>query len=134
MLGDPGIDLVLLQAELPRAAGMDRAEANMRAVEPIAAQAKKPIVQFSMGSHGLSDYSRAFRLHLPHVPCLQEVDKTLRTVRALSDYARRATQSPAVPAVASLRGKALLEKILARAAKEKSGMALNEVQSKQLLK
>jgi acetyltransferase len=134
MLDDPGIDLVLLQAELPRAPGMDRAEANMRAIEAIAARARKPIVQFSMGSHGLSDYSRAFRLHLPHVPCLQEVDKTLRTVRALSDYARRATQAPAVPAVASLRGKALLEKILARAAKEKSGSALNEVQSKQLLK
>ena len=33
----PGIDLVLLQAELPRAPGMDRAEANMRAVEEIAA-------------------------------------------------------------------------------------------------
>jgi acyl-CoA synthetase (NDP forming) len=134
MLDDPGIDLVLLQAELPRAPGMDRAEANMRAIEAIAARARKPIVQFSMGSHGLSDYSRAFRLHLPHVPCLQEVDKTLRTVRALNDYARRATQAPAVPGVVSLRGKALLEKILARVAKEKSGSALNEVQSKQLLK
>ncbi len=134
MLDDPGIDLVLLQAELPRAAGMDRAEANMRAVEEIAARARKPIVQFSMGSHGLSDYSRAFRLHLPHVPCLQEVDKTLRTVRALADYARRAAQAPvAAPAVVSLKGRALIEKILARAAKA-GGTALNEVQSKQLLK
>jgi acetyltransferase len=135
MLDDPGIDLVLLQAELPRAPGMDRAEANMRAVEAIAARARKPIVQFSMGSHGLSDYSRAFRMHLPRVPCLQEVDKTLRTLRALSDYARRATQaSAAVPAVVSLRGRALLEKILARSAKQASLGALNEVQSKQLLK
>jgi acetyltransferase len=132
MLDDPGIDLVLLQAELPRAPGMDRAEGNMRAVEGIAAQAKKPIVQFSMGSHGLSDYSRAFRLHLPHIPCLQEVDKTLRSVRALSDYARRATQTPVVPpAVVSRRGRELLEKTLAKHA---PGKALNEVQSKQLLK
>jgi acyl-CoA synthetase (NDP forming) len=135
MLDDPGIDVVMLQAELPRAPGMDRAEANMRAVEAIAARARKPIVQFSMGSHGLSDYSRAFRLNLPHVPCLQEVDKTLRTVRALSDYSRRATQPPpAAPAAVSLRGRALLDKIMARAAKQKSGNALNEVQSKQLLK
>jgi acetyltransferase len=135
MLDDPGIDVVLLQAELPRAPGMDRAEANMRAVEAIAARARKPIVQFSMGSHGLSDYSRAFRQNLPHVPCLQEVDKTLRTVRALSDYSRRATQAPpVVPATVSLRGRALLEKFMARAAKQKSGNALNEVQSKQLLK
>jgi acetyltransferase len=143
MLDDPGIDLVLLQAELPRAPGMDRAEANMRAVEAIAARAKKPIVQFSMGSHGLSDYSRAFRLHLPHVPCLQEVDKTLRTVRALSDYAARATPAPAsmvpssvaAPSVAASRkGRELLEKILARAARQAHHKALNEVQSKQLLK
>jgi acetyltransferase len=143
MLDDPGIDLVLLQAELPRAPGMDRAEANMRAAEAIAARAKKPIVQFSMGSHGLSDYSRAFRLHLPHVPCLQEVDKTLRTVRALSDYAARAAPAPApmVPSsvaapslAASRKGRELLEKILARAARQAHHKALNEVQSKQLLK
>jgi acetate---CoA ligase (ADP-forming) len=139
MLDDPGIDLVLLQAELPRAPGMDRAEANMRAVEEIAAQARKPIVQFSMGSHGLSDYGRAFRLHLPHVPCLQEVDKTLRTVRALGDYAARATQAPAAPSMAassmavSRKGSELLEKILARAG-HASHRALNEVRSKQLLK
>ena len=135
MLDDPGIDVVLLQAELPRAPGMDRAEGNMRAVEAIAARARKPIVQFSMGSHGLSDYSRAFRQNLPHVPCLQEVDKTLRTVRALSDYSRRAMQAaPVASAAVSLRGRALLEKFVARAAKQKSGTALNEVQSKQLLK
>jgi acetyltransferase len=135
MLDDPGVDLVLLQAELPRAPGMDRAEANMRAIEAIAAQAKKPIVQFSMGSHGLSDYSRAVRAQLPHVPCLQEVDKTLRTVRAISDYARRAAQAATVPpTVAFPKGKALLEKILARAAKLGAGKTLDEVQSKELLK
>jgi acetyltransferase len=135
MLDDPGVDLVLLQAELPRAPGMDRAEANMRAIEAIAAQAKKPIVQFSMGSHGLSDYSRAMRAQLPHVPCLQEVDKTLRTVRAISDYARRAAQAAAVPpTLAFPKGKALLEKTLVRAAKLGAGKTLDEVQSKQLLK
>jgi acetyltransferase len=139
MLDDPGIDLVLLQAELPRAPGMDRAEANMRAVEAIAARAKKPIVQFSMGSHGLSDYGRAFRLNLPHVPCLQEVDKTLRTVRALTDYARRAAPAPAVPAPAVpagivRKGRDALEKILTRAAKQGPLKALNEVRSKQLIK
>jgi acyl-CoA synthetase (NDP forming) len=134
MLDDPGIEVVLLQAELPRAPGMDRAEANMQAVEAIAARAKKPIVQFSMGSHGLSDYGRAFRARLPHVPCLQEVDKTLRTVRALTDYARCAAQAPAiVPALGSSKGKPLLEKILARNG-HATGRALNEVQSKQLLK
>jgi acetate---CoA ligase (ADP-forming) len=134
MLDDPGIDLVLLQAELPRAPGMDRAEANMHAVEQIAARAKKPIVQFSMGSHGLSDYGRAFRLNLPHVPCLQEVDKTLRAVRALTDYARRAAPAPVVPTVIVRKGREVLEKALVRAAKQAPLKALNEVQSKQLIK
>jgi acyl-CoA synthetase (NDP forming) len=134
MLDDPGIDVVLLQAELPRAPGMDRAEANMRAIEEIAARAKKPIVQFSMGSHGLTDYSRAIRAELPHVPCLQEVDKTLRVVRAISDYAARAAQGSAAPAVVAHKGKEWLEKILGDAIKRGSGKALDEVHSKQLLK
>jgi acetyltransferase len=133
MLDDPGIDVVLLQAELPRASGMDRAEGNMRAVEEIATRARKPIVHFSMASHGLTDYARAFRANLPHVPCLQEVDKTLRTVRALGDYAARAAQGvTAAPAVAS-KGKARLDKILAGAARG-AHKTLDEVQSKQLLK
>jgi acetyltransferase len=133
MLDDPGTDLVLLQAELPRAPGMDRAEANMGAIEEIAARAKKPIVQFSMGSHGVSDYGRALRAQLPHVPCLQEVDKTLRVVRAIGDYAAGATQPP-VPPAAVHKGRERLEKILADGAKRAVGKALNEIQSKRLLK
>ena len=59
----------------------------------------------------------------------------LAQIKALADYARRAAQAPAVsPAVVSLKGRALLEKILARAAQHAAGKALNEVQSKQLLK
>src|SRR5260370_34873098 len=58
----------------------------------------------------------------------------MRTLREFSDYARRATVAPAVvSALGSSKGKVLLEKILARA-KSASGRALNEVQSKQLLK
>ena len=143
MLDDPGIDLLLLQAELPRAPGMDRAEGNMRAADAIAARAGKPIVQFSMGSHGLSDYSRAFRAQLPSLPCLQEVDKTLRAVRAIGDYAgHHAMQMAPAPAAASSKaGKAQstkakdqLEKILARHRKRAGARTLDEISSKQLLK
>ena len=135
MLDDPGIDLLLLQAELPRAAGMDRAEGNMRAADVVAARGLKPIVQFSMGSHGLTDYSRAFRAQLPSLPCLQEVDKTLRAVRAIGDYAKRAAQVPSMPpAVSSKKAKDQLEKILARDDKRPGVKTLDEIQSKQLLK
>src|SRR5437879_9029215 len=117
MLADPGIDLLLLQAELPRAPGMDRAEANMRAAEAVAARAKKPIVQFSMGSYGLTDYSRDFRAHLTHLPCLQEVDKALRAVRTIADYAARMNEPrPIAPPAADRARREQLEKWLTRQA------------------
>jgi len=133
MLDDPGIDLVLLQQEVPRAPGLERHEGNMRAADAVVARGKKPVVLFSMGSYGYSDYSRAFRTQLPHLACLQEVDKTLRTVRAVSDYARRAASPAATPAVASSpKTSALLEKMLGSAASARQ--ALDEVQSKRLIK
>ena len=58
MLADPGIDMLLLQEELPRAPGTERKEANLRAVNEIAAKAGKPIAFVTMISHGLTDYSR----------------------------------------------------------------------------
>jgi acyl-CoA synthetase (NDP forming) len=132
MLDDPGIDVVLLQQEVPRAQGLDRHEGNMRAADAVVARGKKPVVLFSMGSYGYSDYSRAFRTQLPHLPCLQEVDKTLRAVRAISDYARAAVR-PSAPPPASPKTSALLDKMLAG---HTAGgrQALDEVQSKRLLK
>jgi acetyltransferase len=135
MLDDPGIDLVLLQQEVPRAPGLDRHEGNMRAADAVVARGRKPVVLFSMGSYGYSDYSRAFRAQLPHLPCLQEVDKTLRAVRAISDYARRPTAPSAAPAVASSpRTRELLEKTLVAQAPAGRRTALDEVQSKRLIK
>jgi acetyltransferase len=86
-----------------------------------------------MGSHGVSDYGRALRAQLPHVPCLQEVDKTLRVVRAIGEYAAGAMQPP-IPPAALHKGREGLEKILADGAKRAVGGALNEIQSKRLLK
>jgi acyl-CoA synthetase (NDP forming) len=135
MLDDPGIDVVLLQAEVPRAPGMDRHEANMRDADAVVARSKKPVVLLSMGSYGFTDYSRDFRAQLPHLPCLQEVDKTLRAVRTISDYAARAVESrPAPPAVAARNGSDALEKILAAHPPRAERQALNEVESKRLLK
>jgi acetyltransferase len=134
MLDDPGIDVVLLQQEVPRAPGLDRHEGNMRAADAVVARGRKPVVLFSMGSYGYSDYSRAFRTQLPHLACLQEVDKTLRTVRAVSDYVRRAASAPASPAVApSPKTSALVEKMLGGDASP-DRRTLDEVQSKRLIK
>jgi acetate---CoA ligase (ADP-forming) len=89
MLDDPAIDILLLQEELPRGPGSERKEANLHAVNALAPRTKKPIVHVTMISHGLTDYSRALREQLPHIGFMQEVDKTLRTVRAVATYAQR---------------------------------------------
>lgn len=143
LLDDPGIDLLLLQEEIPRGPGTERKEANLAAVNEIASRVKKPIAFVTMISHGLTDYARALRAKLPHLAFLQEIDKSLATARTITDYAERARE--ARPSAARLSGFALrrdrptasegakkaFEKILARATGVK---ALNEVESKTLLK
>jgi len=92
LLDDPAIDILLLQEELPRGPGSERKEANLHAVNAVASRSKKPIVHVTMISHGLTDYSRALREQLPNIGFMQEVDKTLRAVRAIATYAQRARQ------------------------------------------
>lgn len=99
MLDDPAVDILLMQEELPRAPGLDRKEANLRATDALAAQSRKSIAFFSMLSHSLTDYSRALRDQLPNLAFLQEVDKTMRVARAVATYAERLAQ-PFVPAQA----------------------------------
>ena len=88
MLADPGVGLLLLQEELPRAAGTERKESNLRAVNEIAAKAGKPIAFFSMISHGLTDYSRTLRAELPNLAFLQETAKAITTVSSLIAFAQ----------------------------------------------
>ncbi len=93
MLDDPSIDILLLQEELPRGPGSERKEANLHAVNALAPRATKPIVHVTMISHGLTDYSRALRGQLPHIGFMQEVDKTLRAMRAIATYAEGAQKA-----------------------------------------
>ena len=128
LLGDPGIDALLLQEELPRGPGTERKEANLKAVNAIAARAGKPIAFVTMISHGLTDYSRSLRSELPNVAFLQEIDKSLAAMRSVIAHAgiARAKISLAAP---PQKPKPQLAKVLSRA-----GGALNEVESKALLK
>ena len=92
LLDDPAVDILLLQEELPRGPGSERKEANLHAVNALAPRTKKPIVHVTMISHGLNDYARALRAQLPNIGFMQEPDKTLRAVRAISTYAQRVRQ------------------------------------------
>jgi acetyltransferase len=132
MLDDPAVDILLLQEELPRGPGSERKESNLHAINALAAHNRKPIVFFSMISYGNNDYSRALREQLPRIAFLQEVDKTMRAVRAIATYAARGA-APATRAAAPSKAKLRLDKMLMR---EKSGnrRILSEVESKTLLR
>jgi acetyltransferase len=79
---DTGIDMVLLQESLPRAAGSNRAERYIRIIEEYASQPGKPLACVTLASHGQSDYSRDLRATAYHVPFLQEANKALHAIRA----------------------------------------------------
>src|SRR5258705_7792482 len=128
LLGDPGIDALLLQEELPRAPGTERKEANLKAVNAIAARAGKPIAFVTMISHGLTDYSRALRSQLPNIAFLQDIDKSLTAMGSVIAHAQSA-RAKISSAGSSQKPKPQLARILSRV-----GGALNEVESKALLK
>jgi len=129
LLDDPDIDILLLQEELPRAAGTERKERNLREVNALAAKAKKPIAYVSMISYGLSDYSRNLRAEFTNLPFLQEVDRALRTMRAITrSLDAHAGQEPKAHAP-NAKGRALLAELSASA----KTATLNEVASKALL-
>ena len=129
LLADDEIDVLLLQEELLRAPGSERKEQNLRAVDEIAAKADKPIAYVSMVSYGLNDYSRKLRAELPHVAFLQEVDKSLRTLCALTQHVGQPEPASQIARAPLREGRARLDRAMAAAGPR----TLDEVTSKNLL-
>jgi acetyltransferase len=82
-----------------------------------------------MISHGLTDYSRELRVALPNVAFLQEMDKSLRTLRAITANLTMPRTAPAPRPAPSAATRALLNELL----QPGKGPTLNEVDSKRLL-
>jgi acetate---CoA ligase (ADP-forming) len=131
---DPNVDMILLQENLPREAGSDRAERYIAMGEEIAATAaSKPIAFITPVTHSQSDYSRAIRARSPHVSFLLEANKALRTIESVArrdELERLAQPSPRVPATTAETAAASRVRALASA----GTAALNEVDSKELLR
>ena len=131
---DPNIDMILIQENLPREPGSDRAERYIHIVEAIVAGgAPKPIAIITPVSHSQSDYSRALRAKVPHVSFLLEVNKSLR---AIASVARRdELERLAAPSdkIASTSAEAAVAARLRTLAKG-GAAALDEVQSKALIR
>lgn len=131
---DPGLDVILLQAELPRETGMAASwEERFENIDRLAAKYGKPVVVVSMYSRVFTDYTRELRALYPHTAFVQESRKTVRALSHLIRWSESAARAKELPAVESNRP---LPEIAAslRAEAEAGTTALSEPRSKALLR
>ncbi|MGA8497466.1 MAG: acetate--CoA ligase family protein [Xanthobacteraceae bacterium] len=131
---DPNIDMILIQENLPREPGSDRAERYIHTVEAIVAGgAPKPIAIITPVSHSQSDYSRALRAQVPHVSFLLEVNKSLRAIASVArrdELERLARSSAKVASTPAETAAAARVRMLVK----NGAAALDEVESKELIR
>ena len=131
---DPNIDMILIQENLPREPGSDRAERYIHTVEAIVAGgAPKPIAIITPVSHSQSDYSRALRAQVPHVSFLLEVNKSLRAIASVArrdELERLAASSDKIASTPAEAAAAARVRMLAKS----GAVVLDEVESKQLIR
>jgi acyl-CoA synthetase (NDP forming) len=131
---DPNIDMILIQENLPREPGSDRAERYIHTVEAIVAGgAPKPIAIITPVSHSQSDYSRALRAQVPHVSFLLEVNKSLRAIASVArrdELERLAAPSDKIASTPAKVAAAARVRTLVKS----GAAALDEVESKALIR
>lgn len=129
MIDDPDIDIVIIDAEFPKAPHEQR-ERNLRIVNEMASRASKPVIYISAMSIGFTDFTKSLRKSLPHLAVMQGMDRAVTAIKSLLAYARLRKEVPDIVSSSKPAARAVLEKALASA----SGAALDEVASKKLLK
>jgi acetyltransferase len=129
MIDDPDTDIVIIDAELPKAPHELR-ERNLRIVNDMAGAASKPVIYISAMSIGFTEYTKALRKSLPNIAVVQGMDRAVGAIKELIDYAALDKNVPDIVSSSTRQARALLEKTL----KTATGAALDEVASKKLLK
>jgi acetate---CoA ligase (ADP-forming) len=129
MIDDPDTDIVIIDAELPKAPHELR-ERNLRIVNDMAGAASKPVIYISAMSIGFTEYTKALRKSLPNIAVMQGMDRAVGAIKELIDYAALDKNVPDIVSSSTRQARALLEKTL----KTATGAALDEVASKKLLK
>jgi acyl-CoA synthetase (NDP forming) len=129
MIDDPDTDIVIIDAELPKAPHELR-EKNLRIVDAMAAAADKPVVYISTMSIGFTEFTKSLRKSLPNIGVMQGLDRAVSAIKSLIDYASLRKEVPEIVSSSSASARATLEKTL----KGAQGAALDEVASKKLLK
>jgi acyl-CoA synthetase (NDP forming) len=129
MIDDPDTDIVIIDAELPKAPHELR-ERNLRIVNEMAGAASKPVVYISAMSIGFTEFTKTLRRSLPHIAVMQGLDRAVGAIKALIEYASLRKEVPDIVSSSSASARVTLEKTL----KGASGAALDEVASKKLLR
>ncbi|MEH2592848.1 acetate--CoA ligase family protein [Bradyrhizobium sp. AZCC 1721] len=130
MIDDPDTDIVIIDAELPKAPHELR-ERNLRLVNEMAGAANKPVVYISAMSIGFTEFTKALRKSLPNVAVMQGLDRAVGAIKSLIEYASLRKEVPDVVSSSKASARAMLEKTLKAA---NGAAALDEVASKKLLK
>ncbi|MCC8958280.1 acetate--CoA ligase family protein, partial [Bradyrhizobium sp. Pear77] len=130
MIDDPDTDIVIIDAELPKAPHELR-ERNLRIVNEMAGQANKPVIYISAMSIGFTEFTKGLRKSLPDIAVMQGLDRAVGAIKSLIEYAGLRKEVPDIVSSSKTAARAVLEKTLKAA---NGAAALDEVASKQLLK
>jgi acetate---CoA ligase (ADP-forming) len=129
MIDDPDTDIVVIDAELPKAPHELR-ERNLRIVNEMAGKAAKPVIYISAMSIGFTEFTKGLRKSLPNIAVMQGMDRAVGAIKSLIGYASLRKELPDLLSSSKASARALLEKTL----KGANGAALDEVASKRLLR
>ena len=130
MIDDPDTDIVIIDAELPKAPHELR-ERNLRIVNEMAGAASKPVVYISAMSIGFTEFTKALRKSLPNIAVMQGLDRAVGAIKSLIEYSSLRKEVPDIKSSSKASARAVLEKALKNA---NGAAALDEVASKKLLK
>ena len=130
MIDDPDTDIVIIDAELPKAPHELR-ERNLRIVNEMAGAASKPVVYISAMSIGFTEFTKALRKSLPNIAVMQGLDRAVGAIKSLIEYSSLRKEVPDIVSSSKASARAVLEKALKAA---NGAAALDEVASKKLLK
>ena len=130
MIDDPDTDIVIIDAELPKAPHELR-ERNLRIVNEMAGRANKPVIYISTMSIGFTEFTKGLRKSLPNIAVMQGLDRAVSAIKALIEYAGLRKEVPDIVSSSKASARAVLEKTLKAA---NGAAALDEVASKKLLK
>jgi acetyltransferase len=130
MIDDPDTDIVIIDAELPKAPHELR-ERNLRIVNEMAGRANKPVIYISAMSIGFTEFTKSLRKSLPNIAVMQGLDRAVGAINSLIGYASLRKEVPDILSSSKASARALLQKTLNSA---NGAAALDEVASKKLLR